>query len=350
MSHYPPPSSFGGPFTPNTHFTPAPSVAYPPIPHLPFYPSRDSNNQSQDQSMALSSVHYANAYGFNTNQSSSRPGIAPSSYPGYGQIMNGSFPPPPFPPIPPSSFGTPSQIHPALHHHDANSVPIQLRPNLPVKPSIASALRASATPENPQIPATVISELEDGELSDREERSKSKVPNVGKLEASRVTVDGQEGTLSGGSSDDGKVVRITGNSGSAEGMKYRIVNLDAVLTDLELGEFHLPHEPRSRFSSDGVDRGYSTKQTLSNRREPSSVLQRYSKSPKSPNNERVLNKMPRVSTMQNSSGAEGKFLVFKPNCVRCLYCKSLTGYPTFKLRCQKTNANHARLDVSTSTF
>lgn len=177
--------------------------------------------------MALSSVHYTNAYGFNTNQSSSsRPGIAPSSYPGYGQIMNGPFPPSPFPPIPPSSFSTPSQIHPVLHHHDANSVPIHSRTNLPVKPSTASALGASATPENSQIPATAISELEDGELSDREERSKSKVPTVGKLEASRVTIDGQEGTLSGGSSDDGKVVRIAVNSSLAEGMKYRIVNLD----------------------------------------------------------------------------------------------------------------------------
>lgn len=225
MSHYPLPPPLGGHFAPNTHFTPSPSVHYPPLPHLPYQQVQDTQNQSQGQPIGLASTNYANSYGFNNNQSSVRAGMPQSPYPGYGQTMNCSFPLP-FPPVPPIPYGVPSPNNPSLFRHDTDSASIPLHPSLPVKPRSASALGVDAVPENPQIPISAASELEDGELSDEGERSRSKIPGVGSPKDSGDFVKAQEEVSSRSSSNDGRGIfqaPTTIRSGFSEGKHFQIV-------------------------------------------------------------------------------------------------------------------------------
>lgn len=215
MSHYPPPPSFGGPFTPNAHFPPSPSAAYPLMPHLPYYQTRDTNNQSQGQSTGLATTHYVNSYAFNANQTSSRSGLPQTSYPSYGQTVNGALPPPPFPPIPPLSFAALSQTHPMLHLHEGSTASIQFQANLPVKPPSVSSVRTDAAPENLQLPTSTISELEDGELSDGEQHSRSKCSTSGNPKDLQVSITRHEGISSRDSSNDGrKIFQASNNTGS----------------------------------------------------------------------------------------------------------------------------------------
>lgn len=315
MSHYPPPPSFGGPFTPNAHFTPSPSVTYPLMPHLPYHQMRDSNSQSQGQSAGLASTHYANSYGFNANQSSSRPGPPQSSYSGYWQNMNGSFPPPLFPPIPPPSFAATSPIHPTLHRHEASPASIQFQANLPVKPPPVSSLRVGATPENPQIPTAAISELEDGELSDGEERSRSKDSSLGNLKDTPASINGREELSSRTSSGDGRRMFQVSNaidSGFTEGIQQQKVNLKAELSThgSKTGEYHPPHKLTSKCSPNGHE--YSRKQNVPNGHESSS-MQQHNKPTQSPKDYGASNSMQRFPALQNSWSTEGKFIILRPN-------------------------------------
>lgn len=225
MSHYPLPPPFGGHFAPNPHLNLSPSVHYPPLPHLPYYQMQDTQNQSQGQPTGLASTHYANTYGFNNNQSSARAGMPQSPYPGYGQTINGSFPPP-FPPVPPIPYGVPSPNNSTLYRHGTDSAPIPFHSSLPVKTLSVSALGADAIPENPQIPISATSELEDGELSDEGERSRSKMPGLSSPKDSQDFFKVQEEVSSRSSSNDGRGIFQAPNtirSGFSDGKNFQTV-------------------------------------------------------------------------------------------------------------------------------
>lgn len=108
---------------------------------------------------------------------------------GFGQTPNGSFLPPPYPPIPPP-YGVFPQTPSLVHHREPSLGSIQPHNSLPLKPPPVAAMTGDPNFETSQTVTANISEPEDGELSDgeldRDQReSASGVPKTSRSSAKR---------------------------------------------------------------------------------------------------------------------------------------------------------------------
>lgn len=284
------------------------------MPHLSYYQTLDSNNQNQGQSTGLATTHYANSYGFNANQTSSRSGLPQTSYSGYGQTVNGALPPPPFPPIPPLSFAALAQTHPMLHHHEGSPASIHFQANLPVKPPSVSSIRIDAAPENLQFPTSTISELEDGELSDGEQHSRSKYLSSGNPKDLQVSITRHEGISSRDSSNDGRKIFHNTGSGTIGGIREQKVIFEVKLSTngSKIGESRSPNKTLPEYSQNGHQ--YPSKQTVINKHESSRMQEStQTKSTQSLADIGSSNAMQRFSASQHSWSTKGKLIVSRPN-------------------------------------
>lgn len=166
MSQYPPPPSFRGPFNPNPQLTPSSSATHHTMPQFSYHSFRDPNNQS------LPSAQYALSHSYNTtshsaNASLAVPGTHQTPLVGFGQTPNGSFLPPPYPPIPPP-YGVFPQPTSLVHQREPSMGSIQPHNSLPLKPPPVATMTGDQNFEKAQTVTANISELEDGELSDGE--------------------------------------------------------------------------------------------------------------------------------------------------------------------------------------
>ena len=179
MSRYPPPPLFGVPFNPNGQF------ASQRAPHLNasnflFYQSSDPSHQGR----AHQPASFANSYPFNAtsqnvNVPASGPGVPQVPFSGFGQMTSGSFPQPPYSSIQPLPFNSFSHSHlppTPLLQRETPSASIQTHVSLPLKPLPATLPTVHAIVKDTPMSIATISELEDGELSDRDGRRRSGGP------------------------------------------------------------------------------------------------------------------------------------------------------------------------------
>ena len=172
MSRYPPPPSFGVPFNPNAQFAPSQNAPYPNVSNYLFYQSSDPSHQGRaHQALSFANNHAFNATSQNINVPTSRPGIPQIPYSGFGQTTSGSFPPPSYPsiqPLPYSSFLHPHLPPPPLFQRETHAASLQTHVSLPSKPPAATSPLAQGITKETPISTATITELEDGELSDRD--------------------------------------------------------------------------------------------------------------------------------------------------------------------------------------
>lgn len=179
MSRYPPPPLFGVPFNPNGQFA-SQRAPYPNASNFLFYQSSDPNHQGR----AHQPASFANSYPFNAtsqnvNVPASRPGVPQVPFSGFGQMTSGSFPQPPYPSIqslPFNSFSHPHIPPPPLLQRETPSASIQTHVSLPLKPPSATSPTAHAIIKDTPMSIAAVSELEDGELSDRDGGRRSRGP------------------------------------------------------------------------------------------------------------------------------------------------------------------------------
>lgn len=201
MSQYPPPPSFRGPFNPNPQLTPSSSAAHHSMPQFPYHPFRDPNTQS------VPSAQFALSHSYNTtshsaNASLAVPGTLQAPFIGFGQTPNGSFLPPPYPPMPP--YGIFPQPPSLVHHREPSLGSIQPHNSLPLKPPPVAAMTGDPSFEKSQTVTANISELEDGELSDGELDRDQRESALGVPKTSRSSAKRDDGSPSNSVDYDGE--------------------------------------------------------------------------------------------------------------------------------------------------
>ena len=192
MSQYPPPPPFRGPLQSNTSLVSPLGNLHHVMPQFPYHPFRDQNNQS------MPSTPYSNQYSYNAasqniNGSVSVTGALHAPYIGFGQAINGSFPPPPQ-----GAFPRPPSL---AHHHESSFGSMQPHNSLPLKPPPVTAMMGNPSSEKSQTVTTAISELEDGELSDGEHK---KYPILSVSNTAKTSQNPSKSDM-GDSLNDGKI-------------------------------------------------------------------------------------------------------------------------------------------------
>ena len=166
MSHYRPPPSF---HDPSSHAMPSSDIQYPIDPNFLYQQTSSSDNINQSQQLEIPLLgQQVDAYAFNSsgqrpNMISPNGGMPAAAYSGLAQGINGSFLPPSYshylPPF--GSFQQPS----------SNTVHFLAGPSM--KPSTTPTVVDKTLRTLPDS-RTVVSELEDGELSDEPQSSTSR--------------------------------------------------------------------------------------------------------------------------------------------------------------------------------